>query len=69
MDSVKIKFLFAAISVHVSIEFVIKRLFLILTVDMMLGDKHTHTKTTVLLWVFSKTGAVEYFLHGSGLLN
>lgn len=43
-DTVKIKSLFAAISVHVSIEFVIKSLFLILTVDMTLGDKHTHTK-------------------------
>lgn len=42
--TVKIKSLFAAISVHVSIEFVIKSLFLILTVDMTLGDKHTHTK-------------------------
>lgn len=41
--TVKIKSLFA-ISVHVSIEFVIKSLFLILTVDMTLGDKHTHTK-------------------------
>lgn len=41
-DTVKIKSLFA--SVHVSIEFVIKSLLLILTVDMTLGDKHTHTK-------------------------
>lgn len=38
-DTVKIKSLFA--SVHVSIEFVIKSLLLILTVDMTLGDKHT----------------------------
>lgn len=28
---------------------------------MMLGDLHTHTHTKLLLWVFLKTGAAEYF--------